>query len=155
MAIGSAVVDYPSGDQGILYDQKDHNLARQNPADYLSGLERAVTAALAEAAGHDGFDRSNIIGIGVDSTGSSPLPVDASNQALAMTPEFSGNLAAHCWLWKDHTSWREAEAFTRIAKAERPEYLEICGGTYSSEWWWAKIWHCKTVAPDVFEAAES
>jgi L-ribulokinase len=72
-----------------------------------------------------------------------------------MTPEFEGNLDAMCWLWKDHTSWREAEEFTRIARAERPEYLEICGGTYSSEWWWAKIWHCKAVAPDVFDTANS
>ncbi len=72
-----------------------------------------------------------------------------------MTPGFEGNLDAQCWLWKDHTSWREAEAFTRIARAERPQYLAICGGIYSSEWWWAKIWHCKNVAPDVFEAAAS
>jgi L-ribulokinase len=153
--IGSAVVNYPSGHQGILLDPTDHNLARQNPADYLYGLEHAVAGALAEAAGHADFDRSKIVGIGVDSTGSSPLPVDGSNRALSMTPDFQDNPAAMCWLWKDHTSWREAEEFTRIAQKERPEYLDICGGTYSSEWWWAKIWHCKTVAPDVFEAAAS
>ncbi len=155
LAISEAVVDYPSGHQGILLDPGDHNLARQNPADYLFGLEKTVTSALAEARGQDGFDAAQVVGIGVDTTGSSPIPVDAANRALAMTPEFEGNLDAMCWLWKDHTSWREAEEFTRIARSERPEYLDICGGTYSSEWWWAKIWHCKAVAPAVFDAASS
>jgi len=154
-AVGQAVVDYPSGHQGILLSPDDHTLARQNPADYLLGLERAVAGALAQAQGQGGFDPAHVVGIGVDSTGSSPLPVDASNRALAMTPQFEGNLDAMCWLWKDHTSWREARDFTQTARACRPDYLDICGGTYSSEWWWAKIWHCKNVAPDVFAAAAS
>ena len=155
VALGEAVVDYPSGDQGILLDRDDHNLARQNPADYLYGLEKAVGGALADAGERGGFDPSDVVGIGVDSTGSCPIPVDATNRPLAMTPAFAGNPHAQCWLWKDHTSWWEAEALTRIARAERPELLDICGGTYSSEWWWAKIWHCKAVAPEVFEAAAS
>ncbi|MCA8882846.1 MAG: ribulokinase [Rhodobacteraceae bacterium] len=153
--IGSAVVGYPSGHQGVLLDRENHNVARQNPADYLFGLETSVAAALEQAAEHEGFDPARVIGIGVDTTGSSPMPVDASNRPLSMTPAFEGNLNAMCWLWKDHTSWREAEAFTRIAREIRPEYLDICGGTYSSEWWWAKIWHCLVAAPDVFAAAAS
>ena len=58
-------------------------------------------------------------------------------------------------LWKDHTSHREAEQITELAKEIRPEYLAKCGGTYSSEWWWAKILHLKNNSPDVFEAAYS
>jgi L-ribulokinase len=73
LALSEAVVDYPSGRQGILIDPGDHNLARQNPADYLYGLEKAVTGALAKAAGQDGFDAAVVVGIGVDSTGSSPM----------------------------------------------------------------------------------
>lgn len=153
--VGTEVVNYPSGHQGIILDPTDHNLARQNPADYLFGLAKSVDGALAEAGKDPEFDVSRIVGVGVDSTGSSPIPVDASNLALSLTPEFEGNPHAMCWLWKDHTSWHEAEEFTRVAREEHPEYLDICGGTYSSEWWWAKIWHCKTVAPDVFDAAAS
>ena len=77
---GSAVVNYPSGHQGVLLDPKDHNLARQHPGDYLYGLERSVKSAIAAAKKKRGFDATKIIGIGVDTTGSSPIPVDATNQ---------------------------------------------------------------------------
>ena len=58
-------------------------------------------------------------------------------------------------MWKDHTSHEEAAAITEKAAATRPQYLAKCGGTYSSEWWWSKIWRCKNVDPDVFAAAHS
>jgi L-ribulokinase len=59
------------------------------------------------------------------------------------------------WLWKDHTSYEEAQKITEKAAELRPEYLAKIGGTYSSEWFWSKIWHCQKVAPDVFDAAYS
>ena len=152
---GGAVVNYPSGEQGILLDAADGTLARQSPADYLFGLETSAKAALAEAARKPGFDASKVIGIGVDTTGSSPLPVDSSNRALASDPRFKDNLAAQCWLWKDHTSWREAAKITQMATQLRPRYVAKIGGVYSSEWFWAKIWRCLDVAPDVFAAAYS
>src|SRR4051812_28439550 len=74
---GSSVVNYPSGHQGVLLDPKDHNLARQHPGDYLVGLERAVKGAITAAKKKRGFAADKIIGIGVDTTGSSPIPVDA------------------------------------------------------------------------------
>ena len=152
---GVGVVAYPSGRQGVLLDAKDDQVARQNPADYLFGLEGSVGAALDMAQRRDGFDLAKIAGIGVDSTGSSPLPVDGMNQALGMDSAWKDCLAAQCWLWKDHTSWREAQAITDIAVAHRPVFISRCGGVYSSEWWWAKIWHCLNIAPDAFEAAYS
>lgn len=152
---GSAVFDYPSGSAGVLLSPHDRLLARQHPGDHLLGLEASVRGALAAASGREGFAADKVIGIGVDSTGSSPLPVDAQNRALGVLPEWRDNLAAQCWLWKDHTSWREAQVFTETAAAHRPQYIARCGGVYSSEWWWAKIWRCLDVAPDVFAAAES
>jgi len=59
------------------------------------------------------------------------------------------------WLWKDHTSYKEAAQITQLASVIRPHYLSKIGGTYSSEWWWSKILHCRNVAKDVFDAAES
>jgi L-ribulokinase len=152
---GGAVADYPTGLQGVLLTAVDHHLARQYPGDYLTAMERAVSEALEFAQSKAGFDISQLVGIGVDSTGSSPLPVDASNRALASYDKWRENLNAQCWLWKDHTGWREAMSITEMAAKHRPRFIAKCGSTYSSEWWWAKIWRCLTVAPDVFDAAFS
>jgi L-ribulokinase len=153
--LGTSVFDYPSGEQGILLSPRDPHLARQNPADYVDGLRASVTGALTAADAVPGFSREHVIGIGVDTTGSTPLPVDATARPLAMDPRWKSHPAAHAWLWKDHTSADEAAAITEIASRHAPQYLAPIGGTYSSEWWWSKIWHCLKVAPDVFDAAAS
>ena len=153
--VGTAVFDYPSGEQGILLDPRDPHLARQNPGDYIEGLEISVKGALEGAAGQDGFSADAVIGIGVDTTGSTPIPVNGANRPLALEKTWRDNLAAHAWLWKDHTAAEEAAAITASARDHAPEYLAPIGGVYSSEWFWSKIWHCLKVAPGVFEAAES
>ncbi|MDR1497353.1 MAG: ribulokinase [Puniceicoccales bacterium] len=154
--VGAAVVDYPSGQQGILLDSANHHLARQNPADYLYALEHATRRALAAAGNADiAFSADKVVGIGMDGTGSSPLPVDAHNAPLALDQRFSENPNAQCWLWKDHTSIAEASAITQRARASRPQYLAKIGGVYSAEWFWAKIWHCLKTDPAVFDAAYS
>jgi len=153
--LGTCVVNYPSGNQGVLLDPKDHHLARQHPGDYLFGLEKSVRGALAQAKKTKGFDAGKVLGIGVDTTGSSPIPVDAHNVPLALHKKWAGNLHAQCWLWKDHTSHREAAEITRLAAEIRPHYISKCGNTYSSEWFWSKLTHCLRVAPTVFRAAYS
>jgi len=147
------VCDYPSGKDGILLDPKDPNLARQNPADYIRGFCESVSTAVKAAGCKRGFRAENVIGIGVDTTGSTPIPVDRQCTPLAMKPQFKKNLAAHAWLWKDHTGHAEAAEITEKAGRDRTGYLAKCGGTYSSEWYWSKILHCKRTAPKVFEAA--
>jgi L-ribulokinase len=180
-AIGTHIHPYRAGEQGVLLDARDPHLARQDPADYLEGLRESVKGALAaaEAAVADtahggaaggrahgtaadggtsagtGFSRARVIGIGVDTTGSTPLPVDASNQPLAFDPKWKSNLAAYAWLWKDHTAAGEAAEITAIAAEHAPELLAPIGGTYSSEWFWSKIWRCLRIAPEVFDAAAS
>jgi L-ribulokinase len=152
--VGTAVYEYESGQAGILLDPSDHNVARQNPADYLKGLEVTIHDALKQAKNtNSSFDPSNIIGIGVDTTGSTPIPVDRDGQPLAFKEEFKDNLSAYVWLWKDHTGYAEAAEITELAQQEHPEYLAKCGGTYSSEWFFSKILHCLRVAPEVFDAA--
>jgi len=153
--VGTRVFNYPSGHQGVLLDPRDPHLARQNPADYLEGLRASVTGALEEAARDKAFSAGRVIGIGVDTTGSTPIPVDVNNRALALDPKWSAVLAAQAWLWKDHTAAEEAAAITAAAAAHAPEYLAPIGGTYSSEWFWSKIWHCLKTAPEVFDAAYS
>ena len=67
--VGTHVFDYPSGEDGILLDPRDHHLARQHPGDYLLGLKESVGGALRDADGKDGFDREAVIGIGVEGQG--------------------------------------------------------------------------------------
>jgi L-ribulokinase len=153
--VGSCVFNYPSGRQGILLDKNDHHLARQNPADYIKGAEVSIVSALKLARKHKGFSPDNVIGIGVDTTGSTPIPVDRDNVPLSLQSKWKRNLAAHAWLWKDHTSAAEAAMITEAARTRAPHYIERYGGAYSSEWFWAKIWHCLNSAPEVFEAAYS
>ena len=77
------------------------------------------------------------------------------NRPLALSAKWKGDLNAQCWLWKDHTSWREAAKITELCAKLRPQYIAKCGGVYSSEWFWAKLWHCLNVAPETFAAAFS
>lgn len=153
--IGTHVFDYPSGERGIIVDPRDPHLARQHPADYLEAVREATLGALAEADGKEGFSRDAVIGIGVDTTGSTPLPADAQAQPLALRPEWKDDPNALAWLWKDHTGAEEAAEITRLAAEHAPEYLEPIGGTYSSEWFWSKVWHCLKVAPEVFDEAHT
>ncbi|MEI6147846.1 MAG: ribulokinase [bacterium] len=153
--LASHVFSYPSGKQGILLDPKDPNVARQNPQDYLDAFVAIKEAIKIARKKRPGFNPHEIIGIGVDTTGSTPLPVDIQGLPLAFNPKFKKNLNAQAWLWKDHTSFAEAAEITATAAKLRPQFLAKCGGTYSSEWFWSKILHCKRVAPEVFKAAHS
>ncbi len=151
--IGTAVWKYRQGRDGVLLS-RDPNLARQHPSEYVEGTEKAVRAAVrtAERAVR-GFAPTQIEGIGVDTTGSTPLPVDARGRPLAFNRRFANNPAAMAWLWKDHTGVAEAAEITALAREIRPQYLAKCGGTYSSEWFFSKILHCRRTAPKVFDAA--
>lgn len=153
--LASAESDYARGDRGVISEQGNPHLARQHPSDYLAGIKQVVGLALEQAATERGFSRRDVIGIGVDTTGSTPLPVDSRGQALALLPGFESNLHAMAWLWKDHTSHEEAAQITALAADLRPEYLAKCGGRYSSEWFWAKILCCARVAPEISAAAAS
>ena len=147
--IATATFDYPSGDAGVLTDGSNPDVARQHPGDYLAGAQETVGQALAIAREHPGFAVDRIKGIGVDSTGSTPLPVDARLRPLALEPDLDGELAAQAWLWKDHSAHAEAAEITELARQHRPEYLAKCGGTYSSEWFWSKVLRCTREHPQV------
>ncbi|MBS1705254.1 MAG: ribulokinase [Armatimonadetes bacterium] len=147
--VATAVFNYPSGESGILLDPNDPHLARQRPSDYLEGFV-AVVRELGQT-----IDLTQGVGIGVDTTGSSPMPVAADNTALGSDPRFWDNLAAQVWLWKDHTGHDEAAEITAQANEGKFPYLAKCGGTYSSEWFWSKMLHCLRVAPEVIESCSS
>ncbi len=154
--ISASIYNYESGQEGIILDPEEPELARQDPADYLRGIEITVKKILISAKEENqNFESSQIIGIGVDTTGSTPLPVDKSGIPLCFFDEFKNNPNAYAWLWKDHTGHQEAAEITAMAKKDHPEYLAKCGGTYSSEWFFSKILHCLRTDTKVFDAAYS
>ena len=152
--VATAVTNYPSGDAGVIIDPKDPLLARQNPADYIEGFYHSVSQAVKKAK-KSGFQPEHVAGIGIDTTGSTPIPVNRDGTPLALLSEFQNEPAAQAWLWKDHTAYAEAAKITETAQQSDVKYLDKCGGRYSSEWYWSKILHCKKENPRVFHAAYS
>ena len=97
--VGTAVWKYAHGTHGVILS-RDPNLARQHPADYLTGAEITIKKAIAQAKrAVRGFHPKQVIGIGVDTTGSTPMPVDAGGRALVFNQRFAKNPAALAWLW--------------------------------------------------------
>jgi L-ribulokinase len=86
--LATSVFEYPSGEDGILLDPRDPNLARQNPADYVDGFVATIREVMR------GVDAADVVGIGVDTTGSSPLPVDRAGVPLAFRQDLQSDLAA-------------------------------------------------------------
>lgn len=114
------------------------NLFRQHPLDHLEGIQFTIRKILDAS----GILPEQVKAIAVDTTGSSPMPVDEKGVSLALKPEFAENPNAMMVLWKDHTAIKEADEINHIARTWGGEdYTKYEGGIYSSEWFWAKILH--------------
>ncbi|MDB5148368.1 MAG: ribulokinase, partial [Mucilaginibacter sp.] len=150
--IASSVFNYPRWRDG-KYCVPAENQFRQHPQDYIDGLKATIKDCIVQAGGE--AIAKNIKGISVDTTGSTPVAVDATGTPLALTPGFESNPNAMFVLWKDHTSVKEAAQINEHATKFDTNYLKYVGGIYSSEWFWAKLLHVLRVDKTVRDAAAS
>ena len=135
------------------YCDPARNMFRQHPLDYVEGLEESVRGALAKAGNRAG---GRVVGIGIDTTGSTPCAVDRAGTPLALTKGFAHDPNAMFVLWKDHTAVREAEHINTVARGwGGTDFTKFEGGVYSSEWFWSKILHVLRVDPRIRKAAFS
>ncbi len=135
--LASDVFEFPRWKKG-LYCEPAKNQFRQHPSDYIEGLETTVRNVVRESA----VDPARIKGIGIDTTGSTPVPVDEEGTPLSLKAGFGDDPDAMFILWKDHTALEEAGEINKKAKNWGGiDYTKFEGGVYSSEWFWAKIMH--------------
>lgn len=134
--VSSSVFNYPRWQKGLFCDPSI-NQFRQHPLDYTEGLEFTIKACISKAGGQAAADA--VKAIAVDTTGSTPVAVNAAGTPLALLPGFQENPHAMFVLWKDHTAVKEAAQINEHAKKSAINYLDYEGGIYSSEWFWAKL----------------
>lgn len=146
--IADGVCNYPRWNQKMYCNSKIAEY-RQHPLDYLEGLETALTRALQKAGSNAGME---IVGIGFDTTGSTPCPVNREGMPLSLMEEFQDNPNAMFHLWKDHTAVEEAKEINDVLSSGDVDYTKY-QGVYSSEWFWAKILHTTRIDGKIREAA--
>lgn len=149
--ISSHVHYYERWKMGMYCDPANSQF-RQHPLDYLEGLENAIKGALQD---QNQEVLQNIVGISVDTTGSTPVAVDLNGTPLALLPEFSENPNGMFILWKDHTGNDEAKQINTLAHGWTVDYTKYVGGIYSSEWFWAKILRTLRIDSTIREKAFS
>jgi len=149
--VASVVYNYPRWKAGE-YCNPPVNQFRQHPKDYLEGLEYTIKEALKQTP--EGV-AENVVGISVDTTGSTPVAVDEKGIPLSLTAGFEENPNAMFVLWKDHTAVKEAEEINQLARKWDIDFTKYEGGIYSSEWFWAKALHIIRQDAGVFRAAYS
>lgn len=152
--LASAVHRYPSG---VI----DHQLpgggtalppdwALQDPDDYLEALGATVRAVLAESR----IEVDQVIGIGIDFTACTMLPVTADGTPLSRELDLRQNPHAWVKLWKHHAAQPEADLINEMAAKLGEPWLDRYGRRTSSEWFYAKSLQILDEAPEVYERAD-
>jgi L-ribulokinase len=152
--IATAVKEYTHGvmDEFLPDGVKklETDWALQHPADYLEVLQVTIPEVLRKAE----ISADDVIGIGIDFTACTMLPIDSTGTPLCMKEEFKSNPHSYVKLWKHHAAQEEANRLNEIAEQRGEKFLQRYGGKISSEWLIPKIWQILNEAPDIYEAAD-
>jgi len=149
--LATAIYYYSRWKEG-KYCNPSKNKFRQHPLDYIEGIETTIQSIVSQVSSDV---VKNIIGIGVDTTGSTPVAVDKTGTPLALLKGFEENPNAMFVLWKDHTAIKEANEINTLCKKWHIDYSQYEGGIYSSEWFWSKVLHIYRVDKEVLNATYS
>ena len=117
----SAVQGYP-----LHRKREDPEYATQSHDDHMRSLAAAMRDSLRQA----GIAGDRVEAVALDTTGSSVVPVDQDMRPLG-----------EYYLWCDHRAKGEAAEITEMARKEKLEAIQWCGGVYSSEWGFSKLLH--------------
>jgi L-ribulokinase len=147
--LSSHVAPYKRWNQG-LYCFPEQEIYRQHPLDYMEAMDD-IFSNLFTGLSTDAVKQ--VIAIGTNTTGSTPVAVDRQGNPLALHEEFESNPNAMFVLWKDHSAKKEADKINELAKKWTIDYTQYSGGIYSSEWFWSKILHINTVDKSILEHA--
>ncbi|MBM7582932.1 L-ribulokinase [Caldicoprobacter guelmensis] len=151
--VATAVKEYPHGVMDeYLPDGKtklEPDWALQHPQDYLDVLAETIPAVLKEA----GVSSEDVIGVGIDFTACTMLPIDKDGTPLCFYDEYKSHPHAYVKLWKHHAAQDEANRLNQIAAERGEEFLQRYGGKISSEWLFPKIWQILNEAPEIYERA--
>lgn len=152
--LAEAVYPYSNG----VIDEKlpDSNVplepdwALQDPDDYVRTYEKTIPAVVKDS----GVSADDIIGIGIDFTACTMLPVKADGTPLCRLSEFRNRPNAWVKLWKHHAAQPEANKINQVGTELGEEFLKRYGGKYSSEWFFSKLWQTLDEDPQVYDAAD-
>lgn len=152
--IATAVKEYNHGvmdeylPDGIT--KLEFDWALQNPADYIEVLQSTIPEVLRSA----NVSPDNVIGLGIDFTACTVLPIDRSGTPLCMKEEFASNPHSYVKLWKHHAAQEEANRLNEIAEIRGEAFLPRYGGKISSEWLFPKLWQILNEAPEIYHATD-
>ncbi len=151
--VAVSVFDYPHG----VMDRElpdgtalGADWALQHPIDYLDVMSHTIPAVLKDA----GIEADQVVGMGIDFTASTVLPVKADGTPLSMLEDFKSEPNAWIKLWKHHAAQPEANSLNEIAAGQGQNFLKRYGGKISSEWLVPKVWQTLNEAPQVYNAAD-
>ncbi len=151
--LATAVLDYPHSvmDEKLPSGRKlGNDWALQHPKDYIDVMAYTIPKIIKES----GVSVDDIIGIGIDFTACTILPVKKDGTPLCFLPEYEDEPHAYVKLWKHHAAQAQATKLNKVAEDMGEEWLELYGGKVSSEWAIPKVWQVLDEAPEIYDEAD-